>query len=337
MLEEGAQSAVIVNRRACERLASLLRELHIPPDREDRTPALSTSNDSGNFYLLLVAICHQTQSLEGTVEARKLRGWDYLTAKLREGAQLDEDFLSPQRWQRMTPGDLQSIVSDGDSALLTSPDRRAELIRDLGARMDEKGWARFKDLYEQADRRIGGTSPNLLELLAGFEAYKDPVKKKSMFLLGLMRNTEGWRYADDESLGPPVDYHEVRGHLRIGTVQITDPALRDRLLHRQPVTEAEDVAIRLAVYQAILYIASREGTPDTMRLHYLFWNIFRAVCLRDAPHCRAYPSTIGSLPERYIHLTRRSDGSTGCPFGEVCTSIDKDQKFLEHVFATDWY
>ena len=150
-----------------------------------------------------------------------------------------------------------------------------------------------------------------------------------------MRNTGRWRFVDNESLGPPVDYHEVRGHLRIGTVAIVDPDLRRKVANGEPVTEVEDVAIRRAVFKAILYVSELSGLRDPSRLHYLFWNIFRAVCVRNAPRCSA-SGRPPLLPPRY-QPQMDVDDDVHCPYETVCKSAHVANPIIEHVAVTDYY
>ena len=196
-----------------------------------------------------------------------------------------------------------------------------ELIRDLGRMMLKHEWNWFEDLYRLCEARVATGDPNLFAVLGQSRAYRDPVKKKSSFLLALMRNSGLWTYADDDKLGPPVDYHEVRGHLRIGTVVITDPNLRAKLLSGTPVTAAEDIAIRRAVYDAIMRLSQPTGLRNPSQLHYLFWNIFRNHCLRESPYCF---ETVPALPERYRHLSASGDNGC-CPFSSVCAQCRYDE------------
>ena len=151
-----------------------------------------------------------------------------------------------------------------------------------------------------------------------------------------MANNGLWKYVDQDHLGPPVDYHEVRGHLRLGTVIVHDKQLRKKILHNQPVDLAEDVAIRNAVYNAILNIAGFPEMPTPMALHYLFWNIFRNVCRRENPYCRKCPGDI-DLPSRYLHLLQIGGQARQCPFLSVCPSADIKDRYVEHRFETEWY
>jgi hypothetical protein len=172
----------------------------------------------------------------------------------------------------------------------------------------------------------------LLNQLAKFSAYRDPVRKKTVFFLALMRNLKLWDIADSNNLAAPVDYHEVRGHLRCGTVEILDPDLATRIRSGVGVSEDEDVAIRGAVSDAIMEI-SRSTRLSPSSLHYLFWNVFRACCKRDVTHCEGCPVEC-ELPERYAALTL---SNRACVFSSVCASRGLSNKLVEHHFRTDFY
>jgi hypothetical protein len=210
-----------------------------------------------------------------------------------------------------------------------------DLVRNLGEVMLGQGWLWLEELYTLAEHRVATGSPNLFGLLSGFDAYRDPVRKKSSFLLSLMRNSGLWAYPDNDLLGPPVDYHEVRGHLRIGTVTVEDLDLRHKLLNGLPVTAEEDIALRQAVSDAIMLLSRMTGLNNPSQLHYLFWNVFRSCCLREAPHCKGCGSAC-TLPERYVHLALDPDGRR-CPFARVCQSESAEHRYYEHNFETDYY
>jgi len=71
--------SVVVRLAVCQKLADWLSARQIPEDREDSSLQGLSREEIGNFYLLLVAICHQTSPrnkppLEGTVHSKRLRG-----------------------------------------------------------------------------------------------------------------------------------------------------------------------------------------------------------------------------------------------------------------------
>jgi hypothetical protein len=333
---------VAVNMAVCRELAELLRSYAIPADREESSLPPMSADDAGDFYLLLVAICHQTSPrgkppVEGDCAGHHLRGWDYLSAKLASAALGDRRILTPEFWANITEEEIGRLFRD--KALgerLSDPAGRAILVRDLGRKMLARSWTSATQLYAASRGRIATGTPNLLDLLSDFRAYQDPVRKKSFFFLALMHNAGLWSYADPGQLGAPVDYHEVRGHLRIGTVEICDPELRARIVEGREVTIEQDVAIRQAVHQALMFVSEDSGLHNPSQLHYLFWNVFRSCCARDVQHCRACAATC-SLPDRYVPLALFPSGARRCPFSPVCKSVDSPSKLVEHIVDTDYY
>jgi len=327
---------VEVNETQCQRVANLLCAVHIPADREETNLHNFSSEESAALIFLTVAICHQTQALVGVIGGRTIRGWDYLSNKLRLAAGADKSLLAADRWASMSDSVVRAIFADlvtGET--LTDVEGRTELIRNLGSTLSDEGWNSVAGLCELADSRVSTGSPNLCSLLAHFHAYRDPVFKKTYFFLGLMANSGLWLYRDPENVGAPVDYHEVRGHLRLGTVAIIEPELRSKVLKGEPVDEIEDVTIRTAVRDAITRIAELHGSANPMELHYLFWNIFRSVCIRAHPLCHFAKDA--ALPERYHDLLKLAGRGECCPFVAACPSSDLDVRFIEHKFQTDWY
>ncbi len=334
--------AVAVDPDACRRVAEILRSHSIPEDREDTSLTGFTPLQIGNFYLLLVAISHQTsplglKPLEGTIDGLRRVGWDYLSAKLEAAVRKNPVVLSPSFWETVKGEDLQHLFSDtnlGDR--LSDPEGRAGLIRDLGHRMSVKSWASADDLFCNSDGYIERADNGLLELLTQFRAYSDPVRKKSYFFLALMHNTGLWKYKDPENLGAPVDYHEARGHLRLGTVRVLSPELHAKLVEQRQVTAAEDIEIRQSVHNALMLIAEMSGLRNPSQVHYLFWNVFRSCCTRENPHCHECPPNCG-LPARYVPLALFPGGERRCPFSDVCQSANVEPKLLEQRTITDYY
>ena len=296
----------------------------------------------GNFYLLLVAISHQTSPqnmspLEGIVGGQHFRGWDYLFAKLEEAAHRDASILRPQSWARTSASDLDNLFRDESlGERLSDSSGRAALIRDLGEKMIQHSWSSANDIFDATGGRIDTGSSSLINTLSNFCAYRDPVRKKSYFFLALMQNSGVWVYKDAERLGAPVDYHEVRGHLRIGTVEISDPDLHRALIDGDEITADQDIAIRQGVHEALMTLSQSSGICNPSKLHYLFWNVFRSCCTRENPHCYSCPSTC-SLPARYVPLALFPHGVRRCPFSEICRSAGKVPKLREPRLRTDFY
>jgi hypothetical protein len=333
--------AVSVNSEMCDRVAAIIGSQRIPEDREEIPSLEIPPSYIGNFFLVLVGICHRTSSpnqqpLIGSINGVIRRGWDYLLERFYEAVGADLTLLTPTRWTRFSAEDIKRIFNDPTyGERLVDAEGRASLIRDLGVKMMQRGWTFADEILKHCDGRIATGHPNLLEVLSQFRAYGDPVRKKSLYFLSVMRNSARWKYRDDMSLGPPVDYHEVRGHLRLGTVQVNDRSLLQKIREGQPVTPDEDIVLRQAVYDAIMTISERSGVRNPSQLHYLFWNVFRSVCLRKTPQCFHLDETC-DLPERYRHLGRYRNYEL-CPFAGVCQSAGVADPLPEHTFNTDYY
>ncbi len=84
MSTENVRRLLEVVPAACERVASFLASCDVPADREETDLAGLSPIETADFYLFLVAICHQTSPLgkiplQGTAEGRlPHKGWDFL-------------------------------------------------------------------------------------------------------------------------------------------------------------------------------------------------------------------------------------------------------------------
>jgi len=332
---------VTVDARACEAVIATLRGHEIPEDREDSTLPHIPLELVPNFYFYLVAICHQTSPrnhapVEGVVRGQHRRGWDFLYARLEEASAGHVGLLEPTYWTQESEDSFGQLFTDERYGLrLVDIPRRVELVRDLGTVLLREQSNSITSIYRRCRGHLLAHSPNLLDELAKFQAYADPVQKKAIFFLSIMRNTGLWSFPDNNLLEAPVDYHEVRGHLRLGTVQISDARLVDRIRQGTPVSGSEDIAIRMATRTAIRYISDRLSiTPS--RAHYLFWNLFRSICTRANPQCLGLAAD-NPLPSRYVHLASIGGPPPRCPFAAVCPSAYLSERFVEHVFETDYY
>jgi hypothetical protein len=191
-----------------------------------------------------------------------------------------------------------------------------------------------QDLFDKSNGFLIDHSGGLLELLTQYKAYSDPVRKKSLFFAALMKNHKFWFYKDDSNLGTPVDYHEIRGHLRFGSVKIISNDLYEKILKQQLVTREEDIEIRRCVFDAIMYISKSTGITSS-KLHYFFWNLFRNCCNRNSPHCEECLTECG-LPSRYSKIKEQLNLKK-CLLSANCISKKQSYKLIEHSTITDYY
>ena len=334
---------VIVDEDRCEKVVGILSRIEIPAPDEDDQLSRVNPQDLPNFYFAIVAICHQTSPVGGVqlhgrlADGREKFGWDYLRLRWADRVAADPTLNTPRVWERLSSQDLQSLLADETEMVsLTDAEGRALLLRDMGEHFRAAGLQRASDLLIASKGRLESLSPpGLYDLLSRMQAYRDPVRKKSSFFLDLMRTQCGWRYLDATNLGAPIDYHEVRGHLRVGTVVIQDAALLDVVRRGVETTAEQDLAIRMAVHRAIQYISRALGKIDAPTLHYLFWNLFRRCCGRTNQHCDTCGPTCG-LPARYRDAFAPIE-QDACVLNGVCASAGAANKLIEHVYSTDYF
>jgi hypothetical protein len=333
--------SVIVEYDQCNKLALFLKDCDLPSDTEEPMTIELQEDVTKNFYFAIVAICHQTSPLNGSplcgfINSKQYKGWDYLRNRWLLSTKKDNSLVYPEKLSRITEQELLEMLQDDRGrSNISDPRGRALLLNELGSYMLDNGYDSVQRLFNISEGYLNRRDRiGILQIMSDIRAYSDPVKKKSLFFLSLMRNHGLWQYKDEKYLGPPVDYHEVRGHLRYGSVRIKCRELYNKLNNRIEVTQAEDIEIRQAVYDAIMYISERtRSTAST--LHYFFWNLFRNCCSRENPHCEVCPANC-ALPKRYLAL-RPITNHRGCLLSEGCSTAKSKIKLLEHEVNTEYY
>jgi len=103
---------------------------------------------------------------------------------------------------------------------------------------------------------------SLLAVLDHVGGYReDPLRKKSALLGVILRQRpEAWLPDVPGDDAPPiVDYHVQRTCLRTGMVDVVDDELRDRLVDRAVLDQADEEAVRRASYSAVAELVRRSG------------------------------------------------------------------------------
>lgn len=332
---------VFVIEKQCNNLSNLLEKVNLPKDIEEPKETELKPDVSKNFYFTIVAICHQTSPInglpvEGIINGLYLRGWDYLCAKFYNTVKDDNSLVYPEKLSEIKSTDIIDILEDDNGNLnISDSEGRARLLRDIGKKMLKFNYSSVEDIYKKSKGYlIGIHGSGLLKKLSYFDAYSDPVMKKSLFFLSLMKNHLYWKYKDDAKLGPPVDYHEMRGHLRFGTIRVNDENLHNKILKNELISEVEDIQIRQAVFDAIILISNKTNNSSSV-LHYFFWNLFRNCCKRVEAHCNKCPVNC-NLPLRYKRL-KDILNIKGCLLSKYCISKNKKNKIIEPYALTEYY
>jgi hypothetical protein len=329
---------VAVNFERCREVASVIKDMRLPQKLVRQTIFSSDRKVVGNFNLLLVAICHQTQKIQGTVDGKWCRGWDYLERRLNQYCQSNPDLLEIDAWAALTQASFErALCQSSEDAAVMDAGSRVQLINDLGDQMTRAGYATFEQLYEAKGRRCAGEMSIISFMKERTRAYSDPVEKKARLLIGLLRDAHGWEFSNVDELGAPVDYHEIRGHLRIGTVIINDRIL-DAKIKSDCISDDEDRLIREGVSNAIDTIARYAMGADSLKVHYIFWNYFRVICRREEPNCRTQkPSALEPLDPAFAEAFNATMGLNGCAFSSACDSFKGKAFRAEYRYDGTYY
>lgn len=303
----------------------------VPKDQEDPMALSFPPRVAHNAWCAVVAINQQTtpvvgKALQGTVEKKKLRGWDYLLQKAIYESNKNPQMFTVDWLCGVTAELLKEIyIDEREGETLGRLEDRAMLLEDLGIFLKGSHFDNVHEIYVRSGGYIiRNDGSGIAQVLSRTRAYQDPVQKKLFYFLAIMKNQGLWTYEDSISLGPPVNYHEQRGHLRLGTIRILDQEFESVIRNRGNIGDQEDIEIRSAVRRAIEFIAQLlEVTPSMM--HYYFWNHFRNCCSRSSPHCQSCGNNC-SLPVRYRLTPERR-----CVFTPVCASatLPADKMFIE--------
>jgi hypothetical protein len=249
---------LVVDREALGRAAERVRELagsYEPPSFDhvsDPDPAL-----------FLCAVDHKTGYRgrhlvggEGPFDGSALMWAVGLRANQRERGLLRADRLLDVTGEEV--GEWFRIGGE----TVADPERRAELWRDLAAGMLKRYKGSAAVLIDRADRRLAGDG-GLLGRLAAFEAYSDPLGKKS-FLLAKICERRGWlEVRDPEHWEVCADNVLMRLALRSGLVE-PGPLEQVRPATRETMKALADAAgIAIPVLDDLLWELGRDD-PDLL-------------------------------------------------------------------------
>ncbi len=174
-----------------------------------------------------------------------------LAERLRPGT------LSAAALRDVGATDVEELFrADGETVV--GSDVRARLWRDLSAGLLERHEGSAAALMEAAEGRLGGAG-GLLERLAAFEAYSDPLQKKS-HLFAKIAARRGWlTVTDPESWEVSADNLLMRLALRAGLVEPSDDAGEVRAATRMAFKRvAAEVGIEPPLLDDLLW----EGGKD---------------------------------------------------------------------------
>src|SRR5439155_24350888 len=122
--------------------------------------------------------------------------------------------------------------------------------------MEKFGGSVLNIIRDSGGRLIRDDQRGFLQLLNQFEAYKDPLGKKSFLLVKFLERRRFLVVSDPENLHVPVDNILLRLALRTGMVRLTNKDLEQRIRSGAEVSSGEEEALRMLTMNAFDMAAS---------------------------------------------------------------------------------
>jgi hypothetical protein len=96
--------------------------------------------------------------------------------------------------------------------------------------------------------------------------------------------------------------------------------------------------VRAAIGDAISAIAADLPNYDPLQVHYVLWNLFRAICRRETPAC-CPGGTISrnELDPAYMESFAGSSIDHRCGFSSFCQSFKTGLFPIEYKYAGSYY
>lgn len=325
---------VRINPEQCKNVGLALKCIKVssnPYCQKAKTPEDKEKEASFLFYV--ITICHDTKTLEGNIDGKYMKGWDYLVAVLRKKQESDPDFFTPERMKNLTVDEIKPLLST-----INRIEERVNLLNDCGKKLSEKFDGKVIRLFEMSEGfLLKKDGKGLLKLLSEFEAYKDPLSKKSVVFLHCCSDVGLLRIKDPQNFKMPIDYHMMRVALRTGIIDVIDKELETRLKNKEPVNEKDVLMIRLKAQEAY-QIISEYSMFDIPQLDLIFWSLGRSCCdWRHEPICGDKKCDV----QNRCTLIRNVefDCKNSCPLDETCFGSKNHEfrKFYEANIVTTYY
>lgn len=332
-------AAAMVNFARCEGVAQTIKNLRLRNDFYGR-PYLQHFADTETLlrmHFFAVAICHQTHNLFH--RKLKLFGWDYLEHVFVKLASEDSTLLNPRFLADQNPDQLVAMLKpefshDGnpENCTLDHTSQRIELMVDASKKLIDSYNGKVAELVMGCDGFLLNQGKGLYEVLPHFEAFTDPLQKKSTFLIKLLVEAGLLEIKDTQHFIPIMDYHMQRVLLRLGCVEILDEKYRAQIVGRE-ILETDE-PIRSLCVEAFKLIATKSGHAIT-KMNDFFWSLGRSCChetMLCVDHfCEKTPCTFTQIVELQNHDT--------CAFVEICPGASgiKYRELWQPVVETHFY
>lgn len=320
--------SVKANQSLCQEVGEIVKGFQINPEFFDREFVSMKVPEETKFraYLYSLAICHQTHTLYNQLLNKK--GWDYLEYAFSKLAQEDSKLLDPEFLSKLSEQELSDklrvvFADDGNpkTCTLDRLEERSRFLIDIAKKLVDEFDGQVGNLLAKSESQLINNGYGIYELLADFEAYSDPMKKKSTCFIKMMSDAGIFEAIDPENIVPVMDYHMQRTLMRLGCVEILDDKLREKLINQAELDSDEE--IRSACVEAMKMISKASGYQIT-KMDDFFWSFGRSCC-KEKKLC--IDGECNKSPCTFTRVVFAGD-HTKCVFEDVCLGRH-DEKYRD--------
>jgi len=329
----------IINIRQCQKVAGVLRNHPVKSSFYSRPFVASGLPHETKLRMLFyaVVICHQTRNLYS--KKHDLHGWDFIEFAFLKISTKNPDLIDPSYLEvsdsRILEKMLLEAFSDSGKAEDSTLDRIEERVRLM---VNFSKWitiqfkGSFNTLLHNTNGKLFSQGKGFYEVLEQTEAFSDPLRKKSSFLLKLLFDASLFSLTDTSQYVPIMDYHMQRVLLRLGCIEIADSSLLSII--RSKTALKTDEPIRSACIDAIRLIANFSGYEVWVMNDY-FWPLGRSCC-NETLAC--IDNVCSKNPCTFVELVADAIQQK-CSFENVCAGARKPdtRSIWEPMVETHYY
>ena len=330
---------VIVNNKQCELIAKRIYPLRFRKDHFER-PFLTFPSDKETklrAFLFAAAICHQTHTLIN--KKKNLKGWSCLEDVFTGLGKANSLLLKPEFLEKLSSIELSEklkplFADDGNpvNCTLDRLEERSNFLIQISKILLEKYGGKVENLLNKSEGFLLKNQNCLYVLLKDFEAYSDPLRKKSTVFIQLAFYANILEIKDLESIEPVMDYHMQRLLLRTGCIEVVDEELKKSLQNKEHLSSDEEV--RKASVKAIRFMG-KLANKDFFEIDEVLWSLGRSCCKEKTlcidKTCNKNPCTFFS----FIDIPEHNH----CVFEGVCIGNNNEsyRKYWQPIIDTHYY
>ncbi len=278
-----------VSAQRVEVLAERLRALEYMPPPYGFLPAFQGDDDRArhlvNFLFFMVGIDHETHRgairYEDTLDGVFRHGSDLLYALAERAKTEDHGLFLSNRFASVTKAKVAQIFTTQSGLTPADIAGRTRLLRDCASGLRDRFNDDAQELLWRAGNRIGGPG-GLLDLLRGFEAYSDPLGKKSNLPCKILLREGCFTAGDPQAMNVAIDHVVMTMALRSGVVRCVDPVLRTVVMGGSILASHQMGALREVTADAMRLVGRQAGV-EVDRVDDLLWSYGRKALRRGTP------------------------------------------------------